>query len=256
MEILTFSLKKILGTAVAVGLVGGILLGASQVGYADIQSTLNEKGFGKLSSFFHKKKSAEQQGVRVTEKVASYLGMKKEDVEAVMKEKGLRVHQIAVAAVIAKKSNQPLSQVAATIKQKKNWKEVVQAYRVEPKEVWKELHRLFPHLNAKMHFLKNHPALLFQALASYLGREPEEIREALYHSRVHPEGAMHAAVLAKASGKRLEEVLALKTEKRTWKEVASALQVSQDQVKEERKKLQQQFRQELKKWREQFKKDK
>ncbi|SEM69586.1 hypothetical protein [Lihuaxuella thermophila] len=253
---MAFSLKKILGTAVAIGLVGGILLGAGQVGYADIQSTLKDKRLEKLSSFFHKKKADEHQSIRVTEKVASYLGMKKEDVEAVLREKSLGIHQIALAAVIAKKSNQPLSQVASAIKQKRNWKEVVQAYRMDPKEVWKELRLLFPQLNTKMHFLKNHPALLFQALASYLGREPEEIRKALYHSRVHPEGAMHAAVLAKASGKRLEEVLAIKTEKKTWKEVASALRVSPDQVKVERKKLQQLFRQELKKWREQLKEDK
>lgn len=253
---MTLSLKKILGTAVVIGLVGGIFLGMRQVGYADIESTLKEKGFGKLEAFLHSKKEADHRKDRVAEKVAAYLGMKKEEVEAVIKENSLRAHQVAVAAVIAKKSNQPFSQVAATIKQKKNWQEVIQVYRLEPGEVRKELHRLFPHLKGKMHFMKNHPALLFQGLASYLEREPEEIRKALYHSRVHPGGAMHAAVLAKVSGKSLEDVLALKTEKKTWKEVASELRVSQDQVKEERKKLQQKFREELKKWREQFKEEK
>jgi hypothetical protein len=251
---LTF--KKMMGMAVAIGVAGGIIVGASQVSYADVEHAVQSQGWLKEWGFFKGKKAAEQNGKleeKFEEKIAAYLGMDKAETERILKQEMVPPRQAVVAAVIAKKKGVPLQQVITVIKSKKSWKEVLDAYGLQPKEVRQELHRLFPGLDGKLHFLKNHPAVMLEVLAEYLGRKPEEIRNALYHSRVHPQGAVVAAVLSKASGKSYEEVLALKAEKKTWEETAKALQVSEEKVKQERKKLKELFRRNVKEWRSQFK---
>lgn len=248
---MTLSLKKILGGAVVIGLIGGAILGANQVGYADTQTGVEEKGFIPAEQTKNEKRGEKH----VTEKVAAYLDMNKEEIDALMQKEQLKPRHIAMAAVIAKLSNKTLPEVITTFKQQKNWDDVLELYHLNHKQVAQEMQKLFPHLKGKFRFLKNHPAVMYETLADYLGLETQEIQTALYQSRVHPEGAMKAAVLSKVSGKTFEEVLALKTEKKTWKEVAASLQVDQEKVKEERKKLQQLLHQNIKEWKQQFKKD-
>jgi hypothetical protein len=142
--------------------------------------------------------------------------------------------------------------VIATIKSKQSWQEVLSTYQLKKEGVWQELKNLFPGVNWKRHFLKNHPAVMFDVLAKYLGRTPADIQNTLYHSRVHPEGAVAAAVLSKASGKSYDDVLALKAQKKTWDEVAQALHVDKAKADEARKQFQNLLKQEVKNWRSQY----
>jgi hypothetical protein len=247
------SLKKIIAFGAAIGFAGGIIFGASQVSYADVQNAFQGKGWFKNVGFFkHQKVAQEKREKKLTERIGSYLGMKPEDVDKIMQQEMIPPRQLAVAAVIAKKSNHSLTDVIATIKSKQSWQEVLSTYQLKKKDVWQELKNLFPEVNWKHHFLKNHPAVMFDVLAKYLGRTPDDIQNALYHSRVHPEGAVEAAVLSKASGKSYEDVLALKAQKNKWDEVAQALHVDKAKVDEARKQLQDLLKQEVKNWRSQF----
>jgi predicted transcriptional regulator len=247
------SFKKIIAFGAAIGLAGGIIVGASQVSYADVQDAFQGKGGIKHVGFFKDHKA--QQGKRLEklfERIGTYLGMKPEDVKKIMQQEMIPSRQLAVAAVIAKKSNHSLTDVIATIKSKQSWQEVLSTYQLKKEDVRQELKNLFPDVNRKHHFLKKHPALMFDVLAKYLGRTPADIQNALYHSRVHPEGAVKAAILSKASGKRYEDVLALKAQKKTWDEVAQALHVDKANADEAHKQLQDLLKQEVKNWRSQF----
>ncbi|MFC7440436.1 hypothetical protein [Laceyella putida] len=247
------SLKKIIAFGAAIGLAGGIIVGASQVSYADVQDVFQGKGWFKHAGFFkHHKEVQDKRMEKLLERIGTYLGMKSEDVKKIMQQEMIPPRQLAVVAVIAKKSNHSLTNVISTIKSKQSWQEVLSTYQLKKEDVWQELKKRFPGVNWKLYFLKNHPAVMFDVLAKYLGRTPADIQNALYHSHVHPEGAVAAAVLSKASGKSYEDVLALKVQKKTWDEVAQALHVDKSKADEAHKQLQDLLQQEVKNWRSQF----
>jgi hypothetical protein len=241
------SLKKVIGTAAVLGLVGGITIGVHQVSFAQMKKQILDKsGLVQYQSQGERQEKAE-------DIVASQLGMSAEQVKQIMTTYQVKPGKLAVAGAIAKLSHHPLDEVLQTMKQKQNWKEVLAVYHLEPKAVLKELHQWFPRAYARQ-WLKNHPAVAFDVLADYLGRTPAEIQQALYHSRVRPEGAVRAAVLSKASGKSFEEVLKLKEEKKSWKAVEQTLHIDKAKLKAERKNLMSCFRKEAKQWRQQWEK--
>jgi len=241
--------KKWLGMAIAAGLVGGVILGAYQVSYADVKEAVEQIPFVKKKEDHVKRKEL------VIQKVSAYLGVSQTELEKWMNQYQVHPRQLAVAAVIAKKSGQPLPAVLEELKDS-NLKRVIEKHRLEPKQIKAEMNRLFPQWKRKNTVLKNHPALLLEGMAAYLGRSPEEVRKAFYASRVHPKGALFAAALSKASGKSLEEVLALKQEKKSWREVIQALGVPEDKVKEEMKRLRETMKRETNEWRAQWKEEK
>lgn len=241
------SLKKLIGTAAVLGLIGGIAFGVHQVSFAQVKKQiLGESGQTQQLQGTHREKAEEI--------VAKQLGMDVAQVKQLMATYQVKPGKLAIAGVIAKLSRQPLDQVLQTMKQKQNWKEVLSVYHLDRRAVVQELHKWFPRAHAAK-WLKNHPAVAFEILADYLGRTPAEIQQALYHSRLGLPGAVKAAVLSKASGKSYEEVLKLKEEKKSWKEIEQVLQIDQAKLKAEYKKLKSVFRKEIKQWRQQWEKN-
>lgn len=248
-----FTASKLVKGIVGGTLVGGVLLGAAQMSYADENASQKGVWFPFVHQHRHMGHIGQAEEIaQVTNKVATYLSLPPADVEKIMKEEKIGPRQLVVAAVIAKKSNHSLTEVIALAKQKGNWNDVLKAYGLDPKATWQEMRQQFAGTFGRMHMVENHPAVMFLALAHYLGRKPEEIRQALYHSQVHLGGAMQAAILSKASGKTFEQVLALKTEQNTWQDVSITLKVNEQQMKEAREKLQLQFKQDFSEWKKQF----
>lgn len=74
------------------------------------------------------------------------------------------------------------------------------------------------------------PGMMAQRLADVFGIEQTEAAKYL-QQRVNPRDILHAALLAKASGKSLTDVMQMKTLANTWKEVRQSLGVTPEELR-------------------------
>lgn len=75
------------------------------------------------------------------------------------------------------------------------------------------------------------PDLMVQALSDDFGLNRDEVSKYL-HQGVNPHDMMLAAMLSKASGKSLTDVLAMKTLANTWGDVEQSLGIAKEQIRD------------------------
>ncbi|SFI97184.1 hypothetical protein [Thermoflavimicrobium dichotomicum] len=223
-------MKKVLGF-LAVTLVGGVLFTVSPISWANNQVTTAKQHVSK-------QEKKEQRKEEVAKKIADYLGISKEEVTVLMKKE----RHLVVAAVISKLSKQPIGKVVEAKKTEKTWKKVAEKYKIDRKQIKQEIHKLFPDIRKGKQLFHKQPKKVFDLIASYLGVKKDEVVLIWSNNKIHAHGIVKAAMIAKVSGKSLEEVVKLKQEKKTWKEVAAALNVKPEQLKAEAKKLKEQLK--------------
>jgi len=74
------------------------------------------------------------------------------------------------------------------------------------------------------------PDMMAQSVAQEFGLSKDEV-EKYMHQRVAPHELMHAAMLAKISGKPFAEILSMKNLANTWPDVEQSLGVTKEQIK-------------------------
>ncbi|MFC7441241.1 hypothetical protein [Laceyella putida] len=230
--------KKWLAGVAVVGLIGGgTWLGAKQSGYADMEDWFQGKNATKQV------KNQTRQ-----ERLTELTNMNEQELRQLAAEHKLTFKQAAIAATIAAKTGKPVSEVITEWKEKGSWREVIKGYGINGEDLKKKL----APLKKKHKQFKNKPAVLYEALATYLGTDVPVVQQTLYQSRVRVEGAVHAAVLAKASGHKWEDVIALKQQKKSWSEVRKALRIDEKKWKEAKREWRDKWQAEMKEWRSQW----
>lgn len=179
--------------------------------------------------------------VSTDQEVAKYLGVRAEEIKIIIRDEKLDEIQITIAAVISKKSEQPLKKVVSDQKKYQNWEELSLHYHLTPEEIWEELREYFPRVIWYPRVFSRNPKLLAQVLSIYLS---EDDRELLSIIQKEDYSMVSAAILAKISGKKLSEILQLK-EKMSWEELKEKLKIHPTQIIDEQKRLKQILYQEL-----------
>lgn len=182
---------------------------------------------------------------QVAKQVADYLHMEAPEIEKLMRKEHLEQSEIVIAAVISKKRNKNLHQVIKERKMNQNWGFIDEADQLKPEEFWQEMEHYFPRVSWYPHVLQRHPTVLTDALIHYLGEDKRTIKHLIRQTHY---SAVKAAILAKASGKSLDQILALKARESSWEEVEKDLHVKPQRIEMERKRLKAIVYQEIKKW--------
>ncbi|TCP64833.1 hypothetical protein [Baia soyae] len=225
--------KKLLVVTLSMGLlVGGVFI-SNQRAFADEPGakTGEHQGLEKKE-----KMSKEQRVEQISSKVSTYLGIPKAEVQKLAQDSKIGVKNVVLGAVIAKKTNQTLAQVIAEKDKLGHWKQVMTAHKLEWKDIHPEMKKIAPHFGKKLGFFKN-PTMVYEVLSKYTGESTSTLKGLNEKYKVHPKGLMKASVLSKVSGKKLEDVLKLKTSDNKWKDVATKLNVDQQKLKEAKKEL-------------------
>lgn len=229
---------KFLAVCAVIGVIIGGVIGFNQVSYAEVTGMLNEPDDGKtLSSDELTMLSAveEGNGSAVQAVTTSEHG-----------EKEGKVQQI-LAQLIANKTGKSVEQILQEKKTLKTWKAVLKKYNLDWKEIRKDLYKQFPMLS-KIRFLDRHPILVLEVVSSYLGLDEQKVIEAWKKNPVRSSGLVKAAVLAKLSGKSLDEVLSMKTKGTSWLEIAKQLKIEPEKIKEEIPKIKEQVKAKVQEW--------
>ncbi|MDQ0417678.1 hypothetical protein J2Z48_001851 [Croceifilum oryzae] len=221
--------KKLLVVTLSMGLlVGGVFVFNQKAFADDLTKAGKHEG--------HEKMSKEQRVEQISSKVSTYLGIPQAEVQKLAQDSKIGMKNVVFGAVIAKKTNQTLPQAIAEKDKLGNWKQVMAAHKLEWKDIHPEMKKIAPHFGKKLGFIKN-PTLMYEVLATYTGESTSTLKGLNEKYKVHPKGLMKASVLSKASGKKLEDVLKLKTSDNKWKDVATKLNVDKQKVDAAKKEL-------------------
>ncbi|SFX44336.1 hypothetical protein SAMN04487866_10816 [Thermoactinomyces sp. DSM 45891] len=225
--------KKFLAVTLSMGLLAGGVFVSNQKAFADEPNTKmgEQKGHEKKE-----KVSKEQRIEQISGKVSTYLGVPKAEVQKLAQDSKIGVKNVVFGAVIAKKTNQTLAQAIAEKEKLGHWKQVMTAHKLEWKDIHPEMKKIAPHFGKKLGLIKN-PTMMYKVLSTYTGESTSTLKGLNEKYNVHPKGLINASVLSKASGKKLEDVLKLKTSDNKWKDVATKLNVDKQKLVDAKKEL-------------------
>lgn len=173
--------------------------------------------------------------------IADYLGIDPYEVKHLMKKEGLDEPQMTIAAVIAKKSSHSLSHVIQDHRRYTNWDQLSLYYQLEPDEIWEELKRHFPQVIWYPRTFLQQPELLARVLSIYLNEDDQKLLQMINKESF---SLLTAAILAKISGKTVEEILLMK-QKMSWEELKQSLHIQPARILYEQKRLKNILYQEL-----------
>lgn len=171
----------------------------------------------------------------LAERIAEYLGMSGDEVEALM-DGGVERGDLIPAAAIAKLSNRDLQTVLKAKTERKTWHSVAEGLGVDAGEFRREVRQLLPAGKGKAVWLEHDPEVVLKSIAEYLAMDEKKLAEMINKEKVRPREWLKAAVLSKLSGKPLSNVIAMK-KKGSWLEVANTLGVSREEVRTEMHRL-------------------
>lgn len=245
-------LKNVIITGAAAGLLIGGVLGVHQIAQAKSSGSNPLSWFAstartQLLSNGGTTTNAKKNKQVLVQKVAQYLGISVTEVQSLL-DHGTPARQLMPAAVIAKLSGQKIESVLAA-KKGKTWSQVAQTFHVDRQAFRREMMRVIPKDRMIRRFWAHHPKAALQTVASYLGTDPQQLSQLIKRYQLQPRDVVKAAVLAKASGKDIAQVVAMKTSQNTWRDVAQSLGLKREDVREEAQHLKKLFREEWKQWR-------
>ncbi|GAA5344079.1 hypothetical protein [Planifilum fimeticola] len=180
------------------------------------------------------------------ERIAGYLGIPRDEVEALIDE-GVKRCDLYPAAVIAKLSDRDLRSVLKAKAEKKTWHTVAKDLGVDERKFRSEMHRILPAAARKAVWLDHHPEVVSRSIAEYLEMDEKKLAAMIKKEKVRPREWLKAAVLSKISGKPLGKVMAMK-KKGSWLEVATALGVSREEVRTEMQRLRKILKKHSERW--------
>ncbi|MDN4595356.1 hypothetical protein [Polycladomyces subterraneus] len=244
-------LKTVIITGTAAGLLIGGVMGVQHIAQAKQSGSTPFSWFASTArtqqlSNGETTTDAKKDNQVLAQQVAQYLGISVTEVQSLL-DRGTRPRQLVPAAVIAKLSGQKIETVLAT-KKGKTWVQVAQSFHVDRQAFRRELSRVLPKDRLIRLFLQRHPGVALQTVASYLGKDPQQLSQLIQRYQLKPRDVIKAAVLAKASGKDITQVVAMKTSQKQWRDVAVSLGLKREDVRDEVQQLKKMFRQQLKKW--------
>lgn len=173
--------------------------------------------------------------------IADYLGIEPDEVESLMQQEGLDESQMTIAAVIAKKSSHSLTHVLQDHRKYTNWDQLSRSYQLEPDEIWTELKKYFPQVIWYPRAFLQQPKLLARVLSIYLNEDDQKLLRMIKKESF---SLLTAAILAKISEKKVEEILLMKRNM-SWEELQQSLHVKPARVLNEQKRLKNILYQEL-----------
>jgi len=130
---------------------------------------------------------------------------------------GMSFRDIGKAAMLANISGQSIDTVISKKTDSNTWKDVAAAMNISDEQI----------KSARQNRMAGH-------MSEKLGIDKETILNLLQQG-YHPRQIGVANILAKESGKSIQDVLALKTNDNTWEDVADKLGVDKDQFKKDMK---------------------
>ncbi|MBN2908957.1 hypothetical protein JQC72_05390 [Polycladomyces sp. WAk] len=251
-------LKKVVITGTAAGLLIGGVLGVHHIAQAKQSGSSSDSWFAstartQLLTSGGTTTDAKKDKQALVQRVARYLGVSVTEIQS-LTERGIQPRQLVPAAVIAKLSRQKIETVLAA-KKGKTWGQVAQSFHVDRQAFRRELSRVLPKHRLLRLFIQRHPEVALQTVSAYLGKDPLQLAQLIRQSQLKPRDVIKAAVLAKASGKDIAQVVAMKTSQNTWRDVAQSLGLKREDVRDEARQLKKLFRQQLKKWHDQHRSD-
>lgn len=176
------------------------------------------------------------------QEVADYLGIQVEEIQTIMEAEKLDDVHIAVAAVVAKKSDKPFIKVVKDQKKyRKNIDQFIRNYRFPPEEIWEECKQYFPKVIWYPRIFLRDQDLLARTLAIYLSEDDQQLLQII---RKEDYSTLSAAIIAKISGKKINDILTRK-KKMSWEELKRDLNIHPTQIIREQKRLKQILNQEL-----------
>jgi hypothetical protein len=244
-------LKTVIITGTAAGLLIGGVMGVQHIAQAKQSGSTPFSWFAstartQLLSNGETTTDAKKDKQLLVQQVAQYLGISVTEVQSLI-DSGTLPRQLVPAAVIAKLSGQKIETVLAA-KKGKTWGQVAQSFHVDRQAFRRELSRILPKDRLIRLFLQRHPEVALQTVASYLGKDPQQLSQLIQRYQLKPRDVVKAAVLSKASGKDIAQVVAMKTSQKQWSDVAASLGLKREDVRDEVQQLKKMFRQQLKKW--------
>lgn len=180
------------------------------------------------------------------ERIAVYLGISRDEVEALI-DQGVKRCDLVPAAAIAKLSDRDLRAVLDAKTEQKTWHTVAKDLGVDTGKFRSEMQRILPEAAKKAIWLDHHPEVVSKSIAEYLKMDEKKLSAMIKKEKVRPREWLKAAVLSKVSGKPLGKVMAMK-KKGSWFEVATDLGVSREEVRTEMKRLRKILKKHAERW--------
>jgi hypothetical protein len=229
-----FHRPGLMGVAAVLVVLAGVVLNVETWSAKDAEETAAHRGIRPVR-FLTDKSSRSEADRELAERIAEYLGMPRDEVDALI-DKGVTQSDLISAAAIAKLGDRDLQAVLKAKTEQKAWPTVAREWNIDAREFRKERHRISPAKKGKEIWLDQHPEVVLKSIAEYLEMDEKKLAAMIKQERVRPREWLKGAVLSRVSGKPLTEVMAMK-KKRSWLEVATALGVSREEVQTEMHRL-------------------
>ncbi|QED47091.1 hypothetical protein [Cytobacillus dafuensis] len=163
----------------------------------------------------------------------------KEDFQRLL-DKGYSKKDIRKAAHIAKYANKKTDDVLKFYKENNSsWKKTAEHYGLDMKKLKEECHE------HKEKFLEEHKETVIEKVAEFSGKTESEI-QAWLDEGVHLRFILIGAAMAKASNKDLAEVIKLKKEGQSFKDIKQNLNIDSEKMRDEMKALMKNIKDDIK----------
>lgn len=164
--------------------------------------------------------------------------IKQDEMDRLLKE-GHSKKDILKAAHIAKYADKNIDEVLKTYKEKGSWEETAQHYGLDLEKMKKDCHE------KKEKFLQEHKDDVIDEVAEYTGKTEEEIN-GWVNNGVPLRFIVAGAAMAKASGKDLSEIVQMKQDGKSFKEIMEGLGVNKEKMHQEMNTLMKKIKEDIK----------
>lgn len=148
-----------------------------------------------------------------------------------LKAKGYSKQDIFMGAMLAKKAKKEIDEVLSMYKENKSWEKTAEQLGMDMEE--------FKRIDAMREwgqFVKENPEVVKEHLASYTNIKMEDI-QAYIDEDIPLRFLIGAAVMAKLSDKKLEEIVTYKKDGKSFHDIMKELDISKEELHEELQKF-------------------
>lgn len=163
----------------------------------------------------------------------------KEDFERLL-DQGYSKKEILKAGHIAKYANKNVDDVLKVYRDNdSSWDKTAEHYGLDMKKLRKQM------CEQKEKFLQEHKDEVIENVAEYSGKS-EEVIQNWINNGIHLRFIVMGAAMAKVSNKDLEEIIQMKRDGKTFKEIKESLNLDRDKLREEKKAIMKKIKEDIK----------
>lgn len=144
-----------------------------------------------------------------------------------LKEKGYSKQDIFTGALLGKKANKDIDEVLAIYKENKSWEKTAEQLGVNPEEI-----KRIDAMRKWDQFVKEHPEAVMEYIGTYTNTKKADI-QAYIDEDIPLRFLIGAAVLAKLSDKKLDEMVAYKKEGKSFHDIMEELHINREDLHKE-----------------------